>query len=128
VRDEEPKHRVIQSLTMDFATAIPQITTVRPTAKEHVQRSIQANKDHQAALKTYTERLEAELAVLDRFVVRFDDTYFSEILVRPIHQAAADVNEDDEPDLDVGGFISVPGSARATVPVPSNEFLLEVRK
>jgi len=46
------------------------MTAIAPTTKELVQRSVQANKDHQAALKSYTERLEAELEALDSLLVR----------------------------------------------------------
>jgi hypothetical protein len=39
--------------------------------KDVVQGVIQANKDHQYALKVYTERLEAELATVDKLLVCF---------------------------------------------------------
>lgn len=35
------------------------------------QKVLQNNKDHQYALKVYTERLEAELQTVDKFLVRF---------------------------------------------------------
>ena len=55
---------------MESLTTIPPTTAIqKPTAKEHIQRSIQANQDHQFALKTYTERLEAELESLDKLLV-----------------------------------------------------------
>jgi hypothetical protein len=38
--------------------------------KEAIQKALQANKDHQYALKVYTERLEAELATVDKLLVR----------------------------------------------------------
>lgn len=34
------------------------------------QKVLQNNKDHQYALKVYTERLEAELQTVDKFLVR----------------------------------------------------------
>ena len=37
--------------------------------KELVQPAVQANKEHQYALKVYTERLEAELEHLDKLLV-----------------------------------------------------------
>ena len=37
--------------------------------KDLVQPAIQANKEHQYALKVYTERLEAELGHLDKLLV-----------------------------------------------------------
>ena len=38
--------------------------------KEIAKRALQANKDHQYALKVYTERLEAELKAIDKLLVR----------------------------------------------------------
>ena len=38
-------------------------------AKEAIHAAIQANKDHQYALKVYTERLESELATVDKLLV-----------------------------------------------------------
>lgn len=37
--------------------------------KEVAQQALQANKDHQYALKVYTERLEAELKTIDKLLV-----------------------------------------------------------
>lgn len=37
--------------------------------KEVAQQALQANKDHQYALKVYTERLEAELKIIDKLLV-----------------------------------------------------------
>jgi hypothetical protein len=37
--------------------------------KETAQKALQANKDHQYALKVYTERLEAELRAIDKMLV-----------------------------------------------------------
>lgn len=37
--------------------------------KDLVQPAVQANKEHQYALKVYTERLEAELEHLDKLLV-----------------------------------------------------------
>jgi hypothetical protein len=37
--------------------------------KDMAQKAIQANKDHQYALKVYTERLEAELQTVDKMLV-----------------------------------------------------------
>jgi hypothetical protein len=36
---------------------------------DSVRRAIQAGKDHQIALKLYTERLEAELQTVDKLLV-----------------------------------------------------------
>ena len=38
--------------------------------RQSVDKALQANKDHQYALKVYTERLEAELASVDKLIVR----------------------------------------------------------
>jgi len=37
---------------------------------ETARKALQANKDHQYALKVYTERLEAELRAIDKMLVR----------------------------------------------------------
>lgn len=37
---------------------------------ETVREAIRANKDHQHALKVYTERLEVELQTVDKLLVR----------------------------------------------------------
>lgn len=39
------------------------------TPEDLVQPAVQANKEHQYALKVYTERLEAELEHLDKLLV-----------------------------------------------------------
>ncbi|KAF7981605.1 hypothetical protein HWV62_32668 [Athelia sp. TMB] len=71
-----------------------------------VQKTLQANKVHQYALKVYTERLEAELRTIDKLLT------------------TADVeDEDDEPELDAGGYVTVPSSERAVFPIFPNEFL-----
>lgn len=45
-------------------------TTPAPTTvKELTQDTLQANKDHQYALKVYTERLEADLEAVDKLLV-----------------------------------------------------------
>ncbi|KAF7973216.1 hypothetical protein HWV62_15815 [Athelia sp. TMB] len=70
------------------------------------QKTLQANKVHQYALKVYTERLEAELRTIDKLLT------------------TADVeDEDDEPELDAGGYVTVPSSERAVFPIFPNEFL-----
>ncbi|OBZ76938.1 snRNA-activating protein complex subunit 4 [Grifola frondosa] len=73
--------------------------------KEIAHKAVQANKDHQYALKVYTERLEAELEVVDKLLT------------------AADVCHEDELDLNVGGSVLIPGSVRAVGPVSSSELL-----
>lgn len=44
--------------------------TTTMAIKATAQSALQANKDHQYALKVYTERLEAELETVDRLIVR----------------------------------------------------------
>ncbi|KAI0650090.1 hypothetical protein C8Q79DRAFT_1006389 [Trametes meyenii] len=64
-------------------------------AKDLVQPAVQANKEHQYALKVYTERLEAELEHLDKLL------------------AAAEVSENDEEDsIDNNGNVIIPGASR----------------
>lgn len=47
--------------------------TINPTegtsVKELAQKALQANKDHQYALRVYTERLESELKKIDKLLV-----------------------------------------------------------
>ena len=45
------------------------ISSTSKDPKELVQPAVQANKDHQYALKVYTERLEAELEHIDKLLV-----------------------------------------------------------
>ncbi|OCH93548.1 hypothetical protein OBBRIDRAFT_885384 [Obba rivulosa] len=80
-----------------------------PEAKELAQKAAQANKDHQYALKVYTERLEAELEIVDRLL------------------AMADVSDhEDDLELDAGGTVMVPSSIKAKSPINSNDLLSEI--
>jgi hypothetical protein len=45
-------------------------TSNLPDFKELSQKAVAANKDHQYALKVYTERLESELQTVDKLLVR----------------------------------------------------------
>jgi len=45
-------------------------TTNASSITETARKALQANKDHQYALKVYTERLEAELRAIDKMLVR----------------------------------------------------------
>ncbi|KAG2077697.1 hypothetical protein BDR04DRAFT_563928 [Suillus decipiens] len=74
---------------------------------EAVKEAVQANKDHQHALKVYTERLEAELQTVDKLL------------------ETADANLDGEPDIDVGGSILIPGSVKASGLLAPSELLSE---
>lgn len=44
-------------------------TPAPPDVRLLVQNTVQANKDHQYALRVYSERLEAELEVVDKLLV-----------------------------------------------------------
>ena len=44
-------------------------TLLPRSVPESAQRAIQASKDHQYALKLYTERLESELQTVDKLLV-----------------------------------------------------------
>ncbi|EMD41117.1 hypothetical protein CERSUDRAFT_91875 [Gelatoporia subvermispora B] len=80
-----------------------------PEVKELAQKAAQANKDHQYALKVYTERLEAELEIVDRLL------------------AMADVSDhEDDLELDAGGTVMVPSSVKARTPVNSGDLLSEL--
>ncbi|KAG1780285.1 hypothetical protein EV702DRAFT_771758 [Suillus placidus] len=74
---------------------------------EAVREAVQANKDHQHALKVYTERLEAELQTVDKLL------------------ETADANLDGEPDIDVGGSVLIPGSVKASGLLAPGELLSE---
>ncbi|KAG1753764.1 uncharacterized protein EDB91DRAFT_1215164 [Suillus paluster] len=74
---------------------------------ETVKEAVQANKDHQHALKVYTERLEAELHTVDKLL------------------ETADADLDGEPDIDVGGYVLIPGSVKASGLLTPNELLSE---
>jgi hypothetical protein len=108
---------------MDEHEASPLLTH---SLTESAQRAIRASKDHQYALKLYTERLEAELQTVDKLLVcysliqSFQCRYF-------IAQKAADyLVQDDEPELDGGGFILVPGSKKAVGLLRSAELISQV--
>ncbi|KIP09180.1 hypothetical protein PHLGIDRAFT_116589 [Phlebiopsis gigantea 11061_1 CR5-6] len=79
---------------MSAAPSIP------PTVKELIRSSLQASKEHQYALKVYTERLEAELEAVDRLLT------------------AAEAPDDDQ-DVDVGGHVVILGALKAISPIPS---------
>ena len=46
------------------------------SARELAEAALQANKDHQYALKVYTERLQAELDAVDKLIVSTPSLYF----------------------------------------------------
>ncbi|KAF8843148.1 hypothetical protein BDN67DRAFT_964789 [Paxillus ammoniavirescens] len=76
------------------------------STRELAQKAIEANKEHQHALKVYTKRLEVELETADKLL------------------DAIDVAElDDEPDLDVGGSVVIPGCVRVSAPISTKELL-----
>ncbi|KAH8106261.1 hypothetical protein BXZ70DRAFT_1038169 [Cristinia sonorae] len=72
-------------------SGIPQETS------DLAHKVLQANKDHQYALKVYTERLEAELEAVDKLLAIAEQS-------------------DEERDVDAGGTAFVPESIKATGP------------
>ncbi|KZT12926.1 uncharacterized protein LAESUDRAFT_640535 [Laetiporus sulphureus 93-53] len=76
--------------------------------QDGVQKALQANKDHNYALKVYSERLEAEIETLDKLL------------------AAADVSDnEDELELDAGGIVMIPGSVKTLDLIPSSDLIAE---
>ena len=59
-------HRRPRSL---HATRVMATNATPEIVKELAQKALQANKEHQYALKLYTERLEAELEAVDKLLV-----------------------------------------------------------
>ncbi|KIM67872.1 hypothetical protein SCLCIDRAFT_20855 [Scleroderma citrinum Foug A] len=72
---------------------------------ESVQKSLQANKEHQQALNAYIAKLEAELKTVEKLI------------------DSADAEPEEEPELEVPGFIFVPGAVRAMSLISSTELL-----
>lgn len=94
---------------------------------EIVQNAVQANKDHQYALKVYTERLEAELENISRLLVSWIYLFHRFQLTECAIQTAADVSEhEDEIEIDTGGAVVIPASVKALGPVSSSDLLSEV--
>ncbi|CCM02807.1 uncharacterized protein FIBRA_04918 [Fibroporia radiculosa] len=82
----------------------------QPHPRDMVQKVVQANREHQNALKVYAERIEAELEGVSKLL------------------AAAEVSEnEDELDINAGGTVVIPESVKATGPVSSNDLLAEGR-
>ncbi|KZT72656.1 hypothetical protein DAEQUDRAFT_804840 [Daedalea quercina L-15889] len=77
--------------------------------QHYIHGALQANKDHQYALRIYSERIDAELESLNKLL------------------AAADVSDTEEDTLEVnsGGWVVIPNAVDATVLVPSAELLNE---
>ncbi|KAH9942556.1 Homeodomain-like protein [Amylocystis lapponica] len=77
--------------------------------RDMAQSAVQANKDHQYALKVYTERLEAELETVDKLL------------------ATADISEhEDELEVNAGGIVVVPGSIKPDGLVAPGDLLNEM--
>ncbi|KAG6330842.1 hypothetical protein ID866_8250, partial [Astraeus odoratus] len=77
------------------------------TNRDHqlAQKTLQANKDHQRALNAYIANLEDELHTVEKLI------------------DAVDTEQEEEAELDVPGFIFVPGAVRATSVIPSTDLL-----
>lgn len=85
--------------------------------KELTQEVLQANKDHQYALKVYTEKLEAELEAVDKLLVSLPSRTYTRGGHILMSQAAAEA-PDDEPGVDVGGHLELTGAIKAFGPIP----------
>ncbi|KAI9466791.1 hypothetical protein BJY52DRAFT_1234364 [Lactarius psammicola] len=72
--------------------------------KDIVQSAVQVNKDHQFALKVYTERLEAELEAVDKLL-------------------SAAEHDEEESHLDIGGCIQVTGASKPSGLLSATELL-----
>ncbi|KAH9938455.1 uncharacterized protein B0H18DRAFT_967262 [Fomitopsis serialis] len=72
-----------------------------------LHQALQANKDHQYALRIYSERIDAELESLNKLL------------------AAADVSDTEEDILEVnsGGWVTIPNAVDAVAPLLSSELL-----
>lgn len=85
--------------------------------KDLAQKALQSNKDHQYALRVYTERLEAELEAVDKLLVSRSLRPSVHTLTRGTFQAASELPDDDA-DVDAGGVIVVPGAVKAVGLLP----------
>ncbi|KAF8268284.1 hypothetical protein EI94DRAFT_1728203 [Lactarius quietus] len=74
--------------------------------KDIVRSAVQVSKDHQFALKVYTERLEAELETVDKLL-------------------SAAEHDEDEPHLDIAGCIQVTGASKPSGLLSTTELLAE---
>ncbi|KAL4081961.1 hypothetical protein V8B97DRAFT_139631 [Scleroderma yunnanense] len=69
------------------------------------QKTLQANKEHQQALNAYIAKLETELQTVEKLI------------------DSVDAELEEGPEIDVPGFIFVPGAVRAMGVIPSTELL-----
>ncbi|GBE79411.1 hypothetical protein BKA93DRAFT_830458 [Sparassis latifolia] len=84
------------------------MATNPPDIKGLAQRAVQVNKEHQYALKVYTERVEAELQTIDKLL------------------AVAELSEhEDELEVNAGGDVVIPNSVKATGMVLLSDLLAE---
>ena len=104
--------------------------TTHRNPRELVQPAVQANKEHQYALKVYTERLEAELEHLDKLLVSGLCRVCRCSAQRPATKAATEVSDNEDEDILVsktGGTIAVPGAVKPRGPFHMSELMDEVR-
>lgn len=95
------------------------------TQKEAVRDVLHANKAHQQALKTYAERLEAELKAADKLIVC--TIFHCTVLGAERRSKAAVEVQDRESDDDTGqGLVLVDGAVKPTSIVPPSALLSEV--
>lgn len=74
--------------------------------KDIVRSAVQVNKDHQFALRVYTERLEAELGAVDKLL-------------------SAAEHDEEEAHLDIAGSIQVTGASKPSGLLSATELLSE---
>ncbi|KAI0316986.1 hypothetical protein OF83DRAFT_1172384 [Amylostereum chailletii] len=75
--------------------------------KELAQNTLQSNREHQYAVKVYSERLEAELEAVDKLI------------------DAAEVDEDEESSLHLAGALHIEGAERPMGLLTGAELILE---
>ena len=91
----------------------------KPIAEDTLRR----NSEYQYALKVHSEKLEAELAVVDQLLVSVFVSYRSQILM--LSKENADIDEEDSP-LTFSGSLHIEGAQKATGLLSNAELLLEV--
>ena len=91
----------------------------KPIAEDTLRR----NSEYQYALKVHSEKLEAELAVVDQLLVSVFVSYRSQILM--LLKENADIDEEDSP-LTFSGSLHIEGAQKASGLLSNAELLLEV--
>jgi hypothetical protein len=97
-------------------------------SKQLAITALELNKAHQTALKNYVQRLENELETLDELLVCFSMERTIMLALPSLStqegaQIADAMDMDDEPDIDVGGHIVIPGAHRPKALLSEHELL-----